>query len=751
MSDDSREEMLDQLVFRWEGNRDRHDTGITAVDYSCDDERAQALRARLAPLLRVEGGRKKSLVRVVLEETGEVVVIRRRPDPDALGRQSTLSHALVGSPTALHPQVCLTLNSWTWAERDLAEQASGGMPRVRVGQVNEVARDQWASFAGFVSRVEKALTAVVAQVLRRPRSRVSVRISEISETGHYAPLLIWGLCGVFGDWLGDDYWTFATYDTVDSNGLRMVCMPQWRQSATQDTHLERIALKDPLQDEAHQVATELVRLFLSVPDQPTELRRLLRRCPEGPELPQEERLARLGDLVAPRRAQTQYRPLTAASPMAGPQEARTEERRSPGAAAPLPHGEGVYICDQGPLGEQTHNDEHTGFQEQLRPEKWDRPGEQEPSSTDSTPAVTYRSAALSYEESDLLHAPQTPADPAEQVTSAPDRHPVLEPLAHEHHGHEVSLHKPPREPASAGPQADHHSAQADRAWHAPAWRPGYAAPGAAEDGSSGQPLPPGSGEVPVAEKPAMPRPGTPLTGPTPSQTGPAVMRQESGPQVRHRTDDERAATIAASEDSGRAAPRGLVRMSDTELLDRLRPQDLARPSVVSLLVELEARVPRRSPQEAETVCREVLDQRLYLYHHLPGADADDPEQDRQAAETAVRLFRWAVLPYAGRPGHADALDRLIRTLCANGGPAERDVLERAVPDLIRHLLQRSASPLPGLHDRFLSRLRRSPGARQGPQHGAHSAMSPDDRWKAGFIGMALVAVLLFLFLVAAWG
>ncbi|MFE2585372.1 hypothetical protein [Streptomyces sp. NPDC059378] len=318
--DQRSEEWLDQIVFRWEGNRDRNGTGITAVAYSCAGERAEELREELAPLLRVEGSERPSQVRQ-LSRSGDVVVVNRRSGLDAHGRTSTESHALVGGRTVLKPRFCLTLSELPVPAAGLAGADLRGLRQVAPGAFDETAEREWRRFSARVGTVARPLTVVTAQLLRTPERLMSVRIPDLSATGaNETPLLVWGLCGIFGDWLGQDYWTYATCDTSDTHGLRVVGVPAWRRSATEDARVERITLGNAPRDEADAVARELVRLFVSDPDYPTDLRALFKQVPLEDELPAPERLLALGRLLGtvrgPRHQPTA--PTSAPTPMPAP-------------------------------------------------------------------------------------------------------------------------------------------------------------------------------------------------------------------------------------------------------------------------------------------------------------------------------------------------------------------------------------------------------------------------------------------------
>ncbi|MEU0395873.1 hypothetical protein ABZ208_24420 [Streptomyces sp. NPDC006208] len=781
MSDDNQEEMLDQLVFRWEGNRDRHETGITAVAYSCGKDRAEALRAALAPLLRVEGGKEPSLVRVVLRERGEVVLIHRRPARDATGRQSTLSHALLGPSEALTPRFCLALSSWQWGQ-DPAGELSGPVDRVPRQGLYGAAREQWRQFTQDVPAVEAHLTVAVAQLLRTPNHRVSMRIPEALGTGKtLAPLLMWGLCGVFEQWIGREHWTFATYDTVDSNALRVVCVPEWRQSATQDISLERITFEGHPQDEAHEVAADLVRCFLRSPSRPHELGRLMDMCRDAVDRPLRDRLSGLRRLLSHGfdiyHDQAEQGPLMVPSPTTHASGTWTDERgnahaagqdRQSGHGSPDEHVRRVEWAD---LPETSRSYEGTGSDGQ------------EPSGPDPTVPDADPAAERSYQQPPLPGSPPPLTSPPRQVPRAPEP-PV-----------EEALRKPSASPAPA-----------DRRPPAgPQLRPGpplfgAGAPGVSEprEGPSGQLFPPPSREVPhTPEKPRMTPSGSPHTDPATSQEpvrparrpvvavravprragklqrlgrllSPARRRRhrEAADQAQGILGDAEAATTDTTmrEAGRREVRRRLSRLPDEVLLDRLGSQDVARPTRDLLLDALADRARWHSLQEADTVCREVLRQSLYLYPLPDEPDADAQEHALQAAsEDAVWLFHWAVRPYVRHPGLADSLDRLLRRLCVKDGPAERHVLEGVlhprdgeVPDLppqvwvhlVDHLRDGSTPPRAESDEEQPYRPV-AHGHRQGPQHGMHRAEPPDESWKFGCIAMGLLVVLLLL--VLAWG
>ncbi|MFE6333533.1 hypothetical protein ACFVOK_09990 [Streptomyces sp. NPDC057798] len=279
---DTSAESLDQLLFRWEGNQNQYVTGIAAAVYSCGDQRAEELRTLLAPLLRVEGAgsRRASLVRYLVPGTGEAVLIHRRPVLDARGRESTVSHALVGSPEVLtaHESISLAASQWEWT--GVPDDATGRIGPLPVDVVRQLTDEALPRYVRSVPLIAHQLEVAVAQLLRTPQHRLTFRRRDICDPDNhsYAPLLIWGLCSMLGPWLGDAAFTFATLDTQEHAGVRLVCVPEWPRSAVGGSAAQRITFSDTVQDQARAVAAELVGLFLTDPARPEHLTKVLAAC-----------------------------------------------------------------------------------------------------------------------------------------------------------------------------------------------------------------------------------------------------------------------------------------------------------------------------------------------------------------------------------------------------------------------------------------------------------------------------------------
>ncbi|MFD8236449.1 hypothetical protein ACFV20_31825 [Streptomyces sp. NPDC059696] len=278
------DDRVHQVVFRWAGNVGHRGAGIAAVAYSCPEPEARALADRLGPVLRVMGGEQRpSLVRHILPG-GRVLLVRRTPGSDAQGRDSTVCHALLGPAKLLVPLYCVSLGAVPWAERGWADRVTGRiepMPRERLNALANHMRDRmWEN----VRLVRRPLLCLVAQFLRTPGARLSALVGELDEslaTAHAqareqrpvppfqelpepALLVLWGLWWIFGSSLdrGSGSWQFATFDTMDDQAYRVVFVPAWRVSPTEDSRLRRIDLLDPGTDLAAELAATLVDHYL---------------------------------------------------------------------------------------------------------------------------------------------------------------------------------------------------------------------------------------------------------------------------------------------------------------------------------------------------------------------------------------------------------------------------------------------------------------------------------------------------------
>lgn len=281
------DDRVHQVVFRWAGNLGHRGAGIAAVAYSCPEPEARALADRLGPVLRVMGGEQRpSLVRHIIPG-GRVLLVRRTPGSDAQRRDSTVCHALLGPAKLLLPLYCVSLGAVPWAEPGWADRVTGRidpMPRERLNSLaTRMPNHMWEN----VQLVRNPLLCLVAQFLRTPGARLSALVGELDESlgkAHAqarqhrpmppvrelpepALLVLWGLWWIFGSSLdrGSGSWQFATFDTMDDQAYRVVFVPAWRVSPTEDSRLRRIDLLDPGTDPASELAATLVDHYLHWP------------------------------------------------------------------------------------------------------------------------------------------------------------------------------------------------------------------------------------------------------------------------------------------------------------------------------------------------------------------------------------------------------------------------------------------------------------------------------------------------------
>ncbi|MEU3617294.1 hypothetical protein ABZ725_34050 [Streptomyces sp. NPDC006872] len=298
--------VVDQMVFRWAGNRGAtRGAGITAVAYSCDERTARDLVEQRGSVLRVKGGGgRTSVVRLIHGD--RAVLLRRMPDTDGISRDNTVCHALMAPAATLTARLCLALGSGPWKEDGWLDEARGTIPRMDLKAVQELADKRQGPLKDGVLFIQEPLVRLVAELLRTPAGRVSALVGELESAAEAArgeradtdeappdPALsaLWALCDIFGNWLGNDGWTYATYDTSDAHPHRVVFVPDWRRSHTQDNDLRRIKLTDPGRDRAVDLADMLVthyRNWLTTRSQ-DEYRRPLQRVPDAASLPEEDR------------------------------------------------------------------------------------------------------------------------------------------------------------------------------------------------------------------------------------------------------------------------------------------------------------------------------------------------------------------------------------------------------------------------------------------------------------------------------
>lgn len=291
-----------QVVFRWDGNQGRQGTGMTAVAHSCSAGRAEELGRELGSLLWVSGtaSPRPSVVRT-LSRDGDVMLVQRWPTTDRGGRPSTVSHALIGDPRFLKTRQCLGLAYGGWGTQESAEAAAGPLDTVDCAKLDAVARRRLPAMRELLPTVQHAVTLVTAEWLRDPTQRVSLLTNEENPPRwpdrDAMPVAYLGLFLLFGSWLGEE-WTFATYDTVDTHQLRLMCVPRWEPDSGGSGPLARVMGRPPAQPQfEHRAAARLVDHVLTHPADGPGVPQLVDRLSGGAALDWPRRRALLKDVL----------------------------------------------------------------------------------------------------------------------------------------------------------------------------------------------------------------------------------------------------------------------------------------------------------------------------------------------------------------------------------------------------------------------------------------------------------------------
>ncbi|WP_354642958.1 hypothetical protein [Kitasatospora camelliae] len=299
MSATGPDDSVDQIVFRWQGNQGRRGSGMAAAAWSCPQERADDLARELAPLLRVDGAVRPSLVRT-LTKRGEAAVLRRWPTKDAGGRPNTACHLLLGHPDLLGPRFALALYAWPFSTQQFAEKATDRCGRVPYDLLREAATQAWADTPRRIAEVTDALTVATAALLRRPEARLSLRADALPGWPdlNRSAAVIRGLHEIFGhSWLPQP-WTFATYDVTDRHDLTVTWVTDWTTDSGQQPR-SRVDPRRPEPDLAQELAARMVERCLErPPKQAAGLPELNgKMLHDAAALPTDERLRRLARVL----------------------------------------------------------------------------------------------------------------------------------------------------------------------------------------------------------------------------------------------------------------------------------------------------------------------------------------------------------------------------------------------------------------------------------------------------------------------
>ncbi|MFJ9415242.1 hypothetical protein ACIRPT_13875 [Streptomyces sp. NPDC101227] len=415
-----------QVVFRWDGNQGRQGTGMKAVAHSCSAERAEELGRELGPLLWVSGTEapRQSVVRT-LSLDGEVMLVQRWPTTDRGGRPSTVSHVLIGDPQALKTRLCLGLAYGGWGKPESAEKATGPQPMVECAELEAIAGQRLLAMEELLPTVKHALYKVTAEWLRDPAQRVSLLTDDEELPGwpdrDAAPLVYLGLFLLFGRWLGQK-WTFATYDTVDTHQLRLMCVPRWEPDAGASGPLARLTGRPPAEIRfEHRAAAKLVDHLLTHPPDEPGVPQLVEGLRDGAALDWARRRDLLKDVLNSDR-------WTDAAPRRRPEPERKPEREAAREAVrettPEPERETAYEPVRGPVHEPVHE---PPAQEQAQ-EPAARPAHMPPPPTTapSPPSSPPPSPAPVPEAAPPPPPPEHPA-PAPRAAAPGTGHPAADP------------------------------------------------------------------------------------------------------------------------------------------------------------------------------------------------------------------------------------------------------------------------------------------------------------------------------------
>jgi hypothetical protein len=252
------EELVDQIVFRWDTENSLGTTGFGPVAWSCERDTAGNLFSGVKSLLRTTASETvPALVRV--ERQGSVLLVHRSPRLDPDGHSGAVCHALYGSAKILDPETCLGLYDWEWEGSGLPlGDARGRLEPVRVADLLPSAEAGGRALLATPPKLEKDLTAMAAEMLRHPRRRFTV----LDRQGGDSPCrMLWGLYGIFSELIPGG-WTFATHDTEETPATRFVFVRRWPGPAPQGSERLRTDPEDRPGDPEAEVAARLVGHYL---------------------------------------------------------------------------------------------------------------------------------------------------------------------------------------------------------------------------------------------------------------------------------------------------------------------------------------------------------------------------------------------------------------------------------------------------------------------------------------------------------
>ncbi|MFI0976500.1 hypothetical protein ACH4SP_05675 [Streptomyces sp. NPDC021093] len=671
------EELIDQIVFRWDAANRSGNTGFGPVAWSCARSQVQDLfRSSVAPLLRgnfsaADGPDASGLVRVEQHGQGNAMLLRRTPHRDPGGRPGTLCHALIGPAQVLDPDTCIGLDSWAWSDEFFGDtdwgEVRGELPRIPGQALRDSALRGYAQLVdevdGSGSEAARPLVAAAAELLRHPK-RVQMLLDR--DGGRSACRTLMGLYGIFSG-IFPDRWTYATRDTAESTLIRFAFVRRWPGSAAPDTQRTRVDPDEGRGDHAEELAAHLVGHYLA-------------------RVGRQSRMFEVADALG--HAAETYR----SASVDADHMHRTAERA-------------LRELERQQADEQQEFERRQDVQlreERARQQELARLREREELQARALERRLAHDRELELElERERNYRRENPARPTAAYPAAP--YPSVSPPAAAPY---PSVSPPPASPPPAAPPA---AAPLPAASY-PASSPRSAAP--PESPSEGPPSegPPSEGPPPDGPHPraaGQPEPSAAdWAAPTGARRGRPVWRRKPSLQYGDLLDRLGPLDERSPDEARRQVVADLPEVTDADLL-RAVHEDFSYPATTLLVREAAVRWPHWKEATRLQLCRAVLDVELFL-PRWQGPAGTYPGDEKRAANAAA-LYRWAVQPLAGQDGPSARLTELLPALRTGPDPAARAA--------VRQILEEGE--LPGLREEvwraLLTRGREPRGSRSaGP-------------------------------------
>nr|WSZ99008.1 hypothetical protein OH820_28070 [Streptomyces sp. NBC_00857] len=624
------EELLDQIVFRWEADNSMGTTGFGPVAWSNGRDTAETVFRHVAPLLRTTAAETvPALIR--LERKGRALLIHRAALPDPDGQPSAVCHALTGASATLDAETCLGLHAWSWENGGLRlGEVRGGLEQVRTAAVLESAEEGRRALVRGLPALEETLKSVAAEVLRRPGQKFTVLDREGGKAAHR---VLWGLYGIFRG-LHPNGWTFATHDTIEERSIQFVFVRGWAGPVPQNTERTRMDPGERLGDRAEEVAGWLVDHYL-----------------RGVEQGEEGEFSVSEALTAAASRRSHHRDGGALLDVA--EEAVYSLRGRPRRLYTPESGRSEPVRDEPTGGERSRGESlrgETSRGDRGRPDSG-RPGSvrgdsarPDPVRSDSVRAESLRPDSG---RGDSVRAEPSWSEPThtEPVRSEPPRtEPVRsEPVRSEPPRTEPLHSEPVRsDPVRSDPvRSDPIRSEPPRA------EPPPRVPSPSPSPSPSVAPPPPSVSPPPSSPPALPR----VVPEWPSSAGSVGLIARR--RLRRGTVGyEKLVAVLRTLEEPNAVQKNVVRTlrvtSNRDLIQVLREGGLHYAAVTLILKETAARYGEWGKGLRLSLCFAVLDRKLFVAgRRWPASETRVPREETQAANAAA-LYQWVVRPQASR-------------------------------------------------------------------------------------------------------